>query len=106
MEKKRGCQPLSLQASDLLFSRARRTGERAKPQTLTMKNKSSALLYGLPSGCPHGIQTQSRQKSGGNDASLVLPQEKMNCCMSQGTDAEVGKDGKLNMEVDSTVMNE
>lgn len=105
MEKKGRSQPLSLQASDLQFSRARWTGERAKPQTLTMENKSSSLLYGLQSGCPHGIQTQSRQKSGGNDACLVLPQEKMNCCMSQGKDAEVGRDGKLNMEVDSTVMN-
>lgn len=61
---------------------------------------------GLDSGCPHGIQTQCRKKSGSNGACLVLPQEKMNCYMSQETDAEVGKDGKLNMEVDSIVMNE
>lgn len=56
---------------------------------------------GLDSGCPHGIQTQSRQKSVGNGACLVLPPGKMNCYMSQRTDAEVGKDGEQNREVDS-----
>lgn len=58
---------------------------------------------GLDSGCPCRVQTQtlSRQKSVGNGACLVLPQGKMNCCMSQGADAEVGKDGEQNKEVDS-----